>query len=185
MGSREEIMDATCTALARHGYAETSIQDIADETGKSKSLIYHHFEDKEDLMLSFLEYLTEEIKQEYLVQDDSKTPEEQINEVIDAAIGIDGEKEWELRKSLFELRSTAAENLEFQEKFRKIDDMVKHRIQEIIQQTGAEQPENRAEIITSVLEGAASRKITTGDRKGLEKLKKSIEKMVECKIFEE
>ena len=44
--SKKEIMEATYEALCKHGYAELSIEKIADEFDKGKSLIYYHYDDK-------------------------------------------------------------------------------------------------------------------------------------------
>jgi AcrR family transcriptional regulator len=51
--SEEEIFRATWEALQEHGFADVSIQRIADETDLGKSTIYHHFEGKDDLLTSF------------------------------------------------------------------------------------------------------------------------------------
>lgn len=52
--SEEEIYRATYLALTRHGIADLSIQQIADEATLGKSTIYHHFDSKDDLLTSFV-----------------------------------------------------------------------------------------------------------------------------------
>ncbi|GAB3688067.1 TetR/AcrR family transcriptional regulator [Salinarchaeum chitinilyticum] len=52
--SEEEIFRATYQALTRHGLADLSIQQIADEATLGKSTIYHHFDSKDDLLTSFV-----------------------------------------------------------------------------------------------------------------------------------
>jgi len=54
-----EVMEATYTALAEHGYAGLTIQTIADSFPKSKSLLYYHYEDKNAILHDFLGYLTD------------------------------------------------------------------------------------------------------------------------------
>ena len=39
VGTRAAIMEATFEALSKHGYADLTIQTIADEFEKSKSLL--------------------------------------------------------------------------------------------------------------------------------------------------
>src|SRR5215212_8157148 len=46
---RTAILDAGLTAFSRHGYHETSLDDIAGEAGVSKALIYEHFASKQEL----------------------------------------------------------------------------------------------------------------------------------------
>jgi AcrR family transcriptional regulator len=55
--TREAIMQATYRALRAHGYARLTIQRIGDEFPKSKSLLYHHYDGKDDLLLEFLSYM--------------------------------------------------------------------------------------------------------------------------------
>ncbi|WP_439027905.1 TetR/AcrR family transcriptional regulator [Haloarchaeobius sp. DT45] len=55
--TREKIMHATFRALRKHGYAGLSIQRIADEADLSKSSFYHFYDGKDDLLLSFMEFM--------------------------------------------------------------------------------------------------------------------------------
>jgi len=47
---REQILDAACRVFAEKGFAGTSIRDIAREIGVTEGLLYHYFENKEQLM---------------------------------------------------------------------------------------------------------------------------------------
>ncbi|MFB6147843.1 MAG: TetR/AcrR family transcriptional regulator, partial [Candidatus Nanohaloarchaea archaeon] len=58
----EEIMEAAFRALSEHGYAELSIQRIADESGRTKSAIYYHYDDKEELLEELLEHIRQQIE---------------------------------------------------------------------------------------------------------------------------
>lgn len=46
---RQAIVEAAFTVFARHGYAQTGIQEIADEAGVAKPTVYNHLTDKETL----------------------------------------------------------------------------------------------------------------------------------------
>ncbi len=50
-------MAATYRALCAHGYADLTMQRIADEAGKSKSLLHYHYGTKQELLVAFLDYL--------------------------------------------------------------------------------------------------------------------------------
>ncbi|OYR85930.1 TetR family transcriptional regulator, partial [Halorubrum sp. E3] len=54
-GAADEIMDGVYHALRAHGYAGLTMQDIADECSKSKSLLHYHYDTKEDLLVAFLD----------------------------------------------------------------------------------------------------------------------------------
>ena len=53
---REELIEVAIELFAAHGYAGTSIRDIANATGHSVSNVYHYFKNKEALWLAILEH---------------------------------------------------------------------------------------------------------------------------------
>ncbi|MGA9402344.1 TetR/AcrR family transcriptional regulator [Haladaptatus sp.] len=57
---REKILLAVYHVIKSEGYDGISIQRIADEAGLSKATVYHHFDNKSELMLSFYEFASEE-----------------------------------------------------------------------------------------------------------------------------
>jgi len=46
---RQEIIDAAVKVFARTGFAETSVQDIAEEAGVVPTAVYYHFAGKDEL----------------------------------------------------------------------------------------------------------------------------------------
>ena len=52
--SRERILAAAWSLFASEGYAEVSMQQIADAAKVNKATLYHHFEDKEQLFIAVL-----------------------------------------------------------------------------------------------------------------------------------
>lgn len=57
--TREEILGAAFHALCAHGYADLTVQRIGDEFEKSPSLVYHHYDGKDELLIDLLEFLLE------------------------------------------------------------------------------------------------------------------------------
>ena len=51
---RAEILGAFARVLADHGYSGATIAAVANEAGVAPGLIHHHFEDKQDLLVSLL-----------------------------------------------------------------------------------------------------------------------------------
>jgi AcrR family transcriptional regulator len=49
---RERILNEAYLLFIRHGFAEVSMQQIADTAGLTKATMYHHFRSKEDLFAS-------------------------------------------------------------------------------------------------------------------------------------
>lgn len=52
--SKQAILDAAQTLLARHGYAGLSMRELALESGLAKATIYHYFQDKEEIFRQVL-----------------------------------------------------------------------------------------------------------------------------------
>ncbi|WP_414838048.1 TetR/AcrR family transcriptional regulator [Candidatus Nanosalina sp. VS9-1] len=175
--SKQKIMDATYCALCEHGYADLSIQKIADEFDKGKSLIYYHYDDKEDLMLSFLDYMQNHMESTHEEIMDL-SPEERLDAFLDKALGLEEKERWEFQKAFLELRAQAAHNEKFKEKFGQMDRQILENLEEILSGIGIE---NRdiSEIVLSSVEGAASRKVSIGDREGLQEMKGTIKDTVE------
>ncbi|MFF0388124.1 TetR/AcrR family transcriptional regulator [Kitasatospora sp. NPDC004615] len=46
---RQAILDGAFTLFARHGYAQTCVQEVAQEAGVAKPTVYNHLHDKESL----------------------------------------------------------------------------------------------------------------------------------------
>ncbi|MBI3373690.1 MAG: TetR/AcrR family transcriptional regulator [Betaproteobacteria bacterium] len=49
------ILDSAAALFARIGYPDAKMQDIAKACGASKSMLYHYFETKDDLLFAMLE----------------------------------------------------------------------------------------------------------------------------------
>jgi AcrR family transcriptional regulator len=52
---REQILAAATRAFSRHGYTATSLDDVAEEAGVTRVLLYRHFESKADLYQALLD----------------------------------------------------------------------------------------------------------------------------------
>ena len=57
--SREEVLEKAMPVFWKHGFADTSLQDLEQATGVNKSGLYSEFRDKEDLFLACLRHYLE------------------------------------------------------------------------------------------------------------------------------
>lgn len=57
---RQQLIEATIDSLAKRGYAETTMADIADGAGLSRGIVNFHFESKEKLLIATLQFLYDE-----------------------------------------------------------------------------------------------------------------------------
>jgi TetR/AcrR family transcriptional repressor of bet genes len=62
---RQQLIDATIETLARRGYAQTTMTDVAVTAGVSHGLVNFHFETKERLLSETLLFLAEEYRQNW------------------------------------------------------------------------------------------------------------------------
>lgn len=114
--SKEEIMKATFDALCKHGYARLTMQDIADEFDKSKSLLHYHYETKDDLLLAFIDWIIGWIDRQ-LEKADTDDPVKLLETYIDRfVIASDEDRRERFAIALFELRLQAVHNDVFRQK---------------------------------------------------------------------
>ena len=50
----QRVLDVALELFSEHGFAGTSLQDIADRLGVTKAAVYYHFRSKDDLLLALV-----------------------------------------------------------------------------------------------------------------------------------
>lgn len=58
---REQIVRAAAAVLGRHGYADTSVKEIAREAGVAPGLVHYYFGSKEELLVAVVRALEREM----------------------------------------------------------------------------------------------------------------------------
>ena len=167
--TREEILAATYRSLRRHGYADLTIQKIGEELEQSPSLIYHHYEDKDALVLACLEYLLDHFEAE-LGRGPIENPRERLEELLDWGFGTEMSDEWQaFMQTILELRVQAIHDAAYREHFTRSDQVFTESIASIIR-AGIESGEFRdcepaavAETLQLLYFGRALRLASTAD----------------------
>jgi len=62
---RQQLIDATMRVLARNGYSQTTLSNVAAEAGVSHGLVNFHFESKEKLLTATLMFMAAEYRQNW------------------------------------------------------------------------------------------------------------------------
>jgi AcrR family transcriptional regulator len=57
---RQQLIEATIESLAKRGYSDTTLADVADGAGLSRGIVNFHFESKENLLVATLQFMSEE-----------------------------------------------------------------------------------------------------------------------------
>lgn len=167
--TRESIMRATYLALCEYGYTGLTVQRIGEEFKKSKSLLYHHYDDKDELLLAFLQFMLEEYKSTVSTPE-SDGPAERLNAVLDTMLAPSlSEHYQEFTAAMVELRAQAAHDERYREQFAEHDRLFHDQLSSIIQ-TGIESdifravdPDRAATLLLTTVVGTMTRRVTGDD----------------------
>lgn len=162
-----EIMNATYRAMLEHGYPNLSISIIADELGKTKASIYYHYDSKEELLISFLDFVVDRFKIDF-TEEISESPGTALDNAIERLVPLQlTDKEFHGQIVLLELRSQASRNEAFRERFTEINELLVETICDIIERgidAGTFQDVEAARVaehIVATTNGAKIDRITT------------------------
>ncbi|MGB9965404.1 TetR/AcrR family transcriptional regulator [Halobacterium sp. CBA1126] len=162
----DEILDATYRALCEHGYADLTVQDIADASTKSKATVHYHYDSKQELFEAFLEDLYEEYT-DRVDEVSGETHREQLLALVAFSLA-DGDDEpgIDFRTAMLEIKAQAPYDEGFRRRLRRFDRYLADRIAEVVA-AGVEagefrddvDPERAAEFVVTTVEGAHTRRV--------------------------
>jgi len=190
-------MQATFRTLQEHGFAGLSIGRIADEADLSKSSVCHFFEDKDDLMLSFLDAMLAHFGPS-LEEDRPDEPESALWAHVDFALaGVSGDRfppveseqvEPVSGEPYVELRSQAVHDEDYRDRFTDIDARLKDRLAAIVRD-GIDRgtfrevdPDATAEFLLTVMLGGLFRR-STADGTDVEAVRNELEAVVRDRLL--
>lgn len=165
---KREIMEATYRALSEHGYSSLTIQAISDEFENSKSLLYYHYDSKDDLLVDFLDYALHQFLDAIRVRD--QCPTKQLRTLVDNLVPktLDNEP-YRVQLAMFELRISMPHDDHIRQQYLEVDSKLNELLRDIIQ-SGVESgvfvavdPVIEAEHFLSLLTGIRARRLTMGD----------------------
>jgi AcrR family transcriptional regulator len=163
----EEILCATYRALCRHGYADLTMQDIADESDLSKAALHYHYDTKQDLLLAFLDHLYEEFVSSLAVA--GGDPVERLVETIDVALSPPRrDDDREFRTAVLELKAQAPYEPAYREKLEAFDDLLHETVREAVAEAIEAgvfrdvNPDETASFVVTVINGAQTRHVSVG-----------------------
>jgi len=184
------IMKATFDALVAYGYAGLTIDRIGEFFPKSKSLLYHHYEGKDDLLLDFLERLIESREAEFSPREDvdARTRLERLLEGIAASEMSDADRGFS--RALVELRAQAAHDEDYREHFTRSDQFFREWIADIVRD-GIEEgvfrevdPEQVAATIHVLAGGILTERVTSDDPQ-VEAVRAELDAYVQARLLAE
>jgi len=183
----DAIMAATYRALCKHGYADLTMQSIAEEFEKSKSLIHYHFDTKQELLTAFMEYMLERFE-EQVESAERADPAEQLAALLERFLTGPDEFE-EFQTAMLELRSQAPYNEAYRAQFRENDEYVRNLVVSVVErgiETGTFRdvdPERTASFLLAVVDGARTRWIVLGDDRTIEDVRGALSDYIEAELL--
>ncbi|WP_233737965.1 TetR/AcrR family transcriptional regulator [Halocatena pleomorpha] len=162
----EELMGATYRALCKHGYASLRMQDIADESTKSKAALHYHYESKHDLLVAFLEHLYEQFEDD-IGADCGDDPATRLVTFVEERLTPRGDGQKEFQTALLEIKAQAPYDEAYRERLAEFDRLVFDRLRSMLQ-TGIDRgvvddeidPEDTAAFLVEHINGAQIRHVT-------------------------
>jgi AcrR family transcriptional regulator len=170
----DDIMCATYRALCRHGYADLTMQDIADEWEKSKAALHYHYDTKRGLLLAFLDHLFESYTARVADPGEGDAVDRLrglLDDALDPPRTAAGE---ELRTALFEIKARAPHDDDFRTRLERFDRYLHGEVERIVAdgvETGVFRsdvdPATTATLLVTFVDGGHSRRIVLGDDEGV------------------
>jgi len=162
----DEILDGVYRALCAHGYASLTMQDIADECDKSKSLLHYHYDTKEDLLVAFLSRMITDYE-EGLEDEKDDPPIDRLAWFLAQFVFTPDEDERQsFHLALLEMRSQGPFNERMREQLVRSDEVLRETVAGILREGIDEgvfepvDPERTAALLVATLDGGRTRQVT-------------------------
>lgn len=195
--TRERIMQATFETIQEYGFAGLSIQRIAKNADLSKSSFYHFFENKDDLLLAFLDTMLEQFGGPISNSEDETEPLDVLWAHLDFALGgldgdslppVGGEVDVQSGRPYVELRSQGTYDEQYRERFTEMDASMRERLATVIERGIAEgqfrdvDADQTAEFVLTVMLGGLFRR-ATADGVDVEAVRDELETFLEARLL--
>ncbi|MFC6824262.1 TetR/AcrR family transcriptional regulator [Halopelagius fulvigenes] len=162
-------MEATYRALCANGFASLTMRDIADEAGKSTSLLHYHYDTKRNLLVSFLAHLLAGFEEKF-EETEGESPDDRLRSLVERLLpDDDGEEYARFGRALMELRMRAPHEEAYREQLQTNMRTLRDRFADVIRE-GVEagvfrevDPDRTARLLLYSLDGARSFHVTLGD----------------------
>jgi AcrR family transcriptional regulator len=171
--TRQAILDATYAALLKHGYADLTMQNIADESEVSKSSLHYHFDTKEELLLAFLDQLYEWFTEEHADPAGENAVERLVAFVDGILCWSDVEEAEQFQTALLEIKAQSPYVDPYREKLERVDRWVREQVESILADGIAEgvvradvDTEDAAAFIVTLIVGVNTRRVTVSETGG-------------------
>ena len=161
----DAIIRATGRSLCEHGYADLTMQRIAEASSVTTAAIHYHFDTKEELLNAFLDDLIDRFEREAVAE--TSDPREQLAVVLDAVFAADPDDEFPV--ALMELKAQAPYHETYRQRFIELDERLRSIIETAVERGidaghfEASAPATVARFVTTVINGGHVRTVALGE----------------------
>ncbi len=194
--TREAILGAAFRALCEHGYADLTIKRIGEEFDKSPSLVYHHYDGKDELLVDLLEFLLDRFESGLSADAFDLPPRTRLDAYVSAMTDptdVDAEHAPDGRflRAVVELRAQAATDEAYRDHFDRSDQVFQRFLEASVREAAAARsddstdsrdgrgpvtPSEVAATLQALSTGAMVRWATTNDRTWVEDVRSGIDR---------
>lgn len=168
--TKREIIDATGRALCAHGYADLTMQRIAERSSLTTAAIHYHFDTKDDLLDAFLDDLLDRFEGRLACE--ASDPRERLATFLDAVFSppsSDNAGSDDFPVALMELKAQAPYHDRFRDRFRALDDAMRTVVHDAVED-GVDaghfadaDPDAVARLVVTAINGAHVRTVALGE----------------------
>jgi AcrR family transcriptional regulator len=184
----ESIMEATARAIVKHGIAELTVRDIGAEFDRSRSLINYHYNSKQELLETFVEYCGDRFSGT-MTYDPDDEPDVQLDRFVRNALfgmgdGDEAAHHWTLIAAQYALRPEAMVNDRMQTTLTAGFEEIHGTLSEIaaagIEQgvIDADDPDLVANVILGTIDSARGGKVVLGNDDAPEEMYRALTAIV-------
>jgi len=179
-------MEATYRALRKHGYADLTIQRIADEYGKSTAAVHYHYDTKEELLATFLDYLLEQFV-DSIHDVETTDPEERLELLLDELL-VKPQENPDLSVALLEMRSQAPYKEAFSKRFKQNDEYIRYMLKAVVNHGIDEGVFNDVDAnhvtrsLMTIVDGGRTRAVVLDDLESLETARQTASEYVDAML---
>jgi len=181
-----EIMEATHRALRDHGYADLTMQRIADEYGKSTAALHYHYDTKEELLAAFLDYLLDRFVESVRAVE-TTDPEDRLELLLDRLL-VSPKSNSDLLIAMLEMRSQAPYKDAFADRFQQNDEYIRHMLEAAIDR-GIEEgvfadvdADHVSRALMTIVDGARTRAVVLDEAVALETARQTAAEYVDATL---
>jgi AcrR family transcriptional regulator len=166
----DEFMEATYRALCDRGYADLTMQDIADESSKSKAALHYHYDTKENLLRAFLDHILDDFEERLAC--DEADPRDRLETFVEAVFGPAEDDRGDFPVALLEIKSQAPYHDVYRERLVAMDERMRETVAQAVRDGvkaghfADADPDAVARFVVTAINGSHTREVALGEDPG-------------------